>query len=780
MSSRARWREEPDEEALTSTALPWLLTLVTLAFCLVTLRTAGPVHMSGFLWVAPAGVYVLAEMLAPRLSGFGRFPLSAAAFSCFLAIPQAGPAWLGLAGAGVVIRWFRGRQADEPAAAQLADLLPEIWSGLAATVAARLSAPATATAMAAVVYLSCWQVLPGLFVHALSAPLTSAWTLARERSLALTTFLVILGGAAGVVSPQAPAVAALLLVSALLLCIPVQAQLKVLQSETQERVQALREQAQARTSVQLAELRSQVELQKLEVELQHRVLTLVGELFMETALVQSPDEMRPSLLNFVRRVVPCTRASLYEQQGTELHLSFAAGAQHLKLRPEQLAALAADRVRATVLEDDSGGAHMGAVIPERGLLVLSADEPRWQLEHAHLLQRVASHLPLCLDALRYRELQSRALEDEQMRRRELDRLAAKLTAALDVLTDLVGCHTLTELVERCLVRVPELVRGYLGEIRWRGQVFVPADGLPLTWTPRYSLPLRTTGSESGELRLFSAVAAPLEAVDLELLRLFSSTLASLLQGAHLNSELSQALEQVKQSQAQLVQSSKMAAIGQLAAGVAHELNTPLGAISIAVELAVENVQSHPDRALKRLHKALESVGQMQGIISKLLFYSRDSRGVLHVVDLNKVMEDSYQLVAHTLKINGTDFELRPGPETLLETNANELQQVFSNLLINAKDACNMTGAQRKRIEMWLTRDDHEAQIFVRDYGCGMDEATRQRIFEPFFTTKPIGQGTGLGLSTSLQLIQQHGGKLTCDSAPGQGTTFRVTLPLEKA
>jgi two-component system NtrC family sensor kinase len=222
----------------------------------------------------------------------------------------------------------------------------------------------------------------------------------------------------------------------------------------------------------------------------------------------------------------------------------------------------------------------------------------------------------------------------------------------------------------------------------------------------------------------------------------------------------------------------MAAIGQLAAGVAHELNTPLGAISIAIELSRDLIRKDPERAITRLGRALESVEQMQSIISKLLSYSRDSRGLFAEVDLNGVVHSSFQLVEHTLKLAGVEAQLMPGPELTLMGNANELQQVFSNLLLNAKDACLHPQARKKRIEVWLESQPGQALVHLRDYGSGMDESTRLRIFDPFFTTKPIGEGTGLGLSTSLELIEQHGGKIAVKSNPGEGTHFVVSLPLE--
>ncbi|MCW5870221.1 MAG: HAMP domain-containing histidine kinase, partial [Candidatus Eremiobacteraeota bacterium] len=505
----------------------------------------------------------------------------------------------------------------------------------------------------------------------------------------------------------------------------------------------------------------------------HRVLTLVGELFMETALIQTPADLRPALLGFVRRAIPCSRITLYELEQGMLRPSAGFGPDELQPARELLDEMANERFKAQEISAQ-GVHHLAAHIPERGLLVVSDTQTRWEQSHHHLLLRLAHHLPMCLDAVRYREMQSRVLADEQTRRYELDQLASRLTATLDLLGQLVSCRSVEELVETTRQRLPELVPGFRVEVCWREQLY--AAGLAHT-PPRYTFPLHAGTMGEGQLLLLGDAPKPLSLVDNELLRLFSVQFACLLEGAELNTRLVAALEQVKTSQAQVVQSSKLAAIGQLAAGVAHELNTPLGAVSIAVELSIETMSDSPEKSRKRLEKALESIEQMRGIISKLLFYSRDSRGVRARVDLHKVMDDSFQLVAHTLKLTGIEVEVAPGPPVVIEANSNELQQVFSNLLINAKDACGTPGAQLKRIEMWLEKKNEQALIHVKDYGCGMNEETRLRIFDPFFTTKAIGEGTGLGLSTSLELVKQHGGTLSCSSEPGQGTHFIVTLPL---
>jgi len=763
--------EEDDDRALTTPILPLAVLVVSLLFCLARMGAPVAPQASGPLLFAPMLAYFLAEILAPRLAGFGRFPLSLTALLVAVGCAQLGRGvWLMLLLGGLLIRLVRSKLRSESLLSLVADGLPELWAGLAAW-----STPAAYQPLASgLVYFLAWQFLPGLFAQAVPSQQLALWSLARERSAAAVLFLAVLGSAlAGLLSANLASVA-LVLLTLPLLSVALAAQIRVLAAEIEGRKQARTERRQERAGQELQKLQNQVEIQRLDVELQHRVLTLVGELFMETALIQSPADLRPALLSFVRRAIPCNRITLYELVGGKLRASAGFGAEELQPGEEMLEQMSHERVKAVQLSAN-GVHHLGAQIPQRGLVVVSDTQSRWDQSHHHLLLRLAHHLPLCLDAVRYREMQARILGDEQTRRIELDQLATRLTATLDLLGQLVSCRSLEELVETAQRRLPELVPGFRVEVRWREQFY--RSGALAQTPPRYTFLLHAGTMGEGQLLLLGEEAKPLPLVETELLRLFSIQFACLLEGAELNARLLKALQQVKDSQAQVVQSSKMAAIGQLAAGVAHELNTPLGAVSIAVELSIETLADSPDKSKRRLEKAMESIDQMRGIIAKLLFYSRDSRGMRSRVDLHKVMDDSFQLVAHTLKLTGVEVELAPGPPLVIEANSNELQQVFSNLLINAKDACGTPGAQRKFIEMWLEQKNQQALIHVRDYGCGMDEETRQRIFDPFYTTKAIGEGTGLGLSTSLELVQQHGGTLSCESQPGQGTHFIVALPL---
>ncbi len=756
-----------EETELQQPFLPWsAFGLFSLAALALSWPWTVPQGSPSWAWLAVLVTFFAAESWAPRLAGLGRFPLSTPAFFVLLLAEGAGRGlvFLALLGA-LLIRWARTRHHHEPGLGLVSDYLPEL-----AAVVLFHCAP---VGLAPLAFWITWQWLPGLFLHALPECDLAYWSLARERSLALTSFLCACGLSLAWMFPHQIVPCLVILATLPLLSIPVRAQLGVLKAEAATRQHELGLRQQARASLQLAEMRQQVEIQKLDVELQQRLLTLVGQLFVETAGVSQVQELRPTVLRFVRKVVPAARVAVYENEAGKLRCTGSLGEDELAPTQESLWRLGADRLRAVSLEEQQIH-HLAASIPERGLVVCSHLQSLWSDEQRILLSRLALYLPICLDAVRYRENQSRALSEEQLRRQELDRLAARLTAALDLLGQLVSCYELEDLISAAQRKLPELLPRYEVEVHWKGQVYEP----PIV-TPASQAQYHFSLSEAkGQLILLSASESQLSALDVELLRLFSSQFACLLDGAELNTRLRLTLDQLKESQAQLVQSSKMAAIGQLAAGVAHELNTPLGAISIAIELSRDLIRKDPERAITRLGRALESVEQMQSIISKLLSYSRDSRGLFAEVDLNGVVHSSFQLVEHTLKLAGVEAQLMPGPELTLMGNANELQQVFSNLLLNAKDACLHPQARKKRIEVWLESQPGQALVHLRDYGSGMDESTRLRIFDPFFTTKPIGEGTGLGLSTSLELIEQHGGKIAVKSNPGEGTHFVVSLPLE--
>jgi signal transduction histidine kinase len=223
---------------------------------------------------------------------------------------------------------------------------------------------------------------------------------------------------------------------------------------------------------------------------------------------------------------------------------------------------------------------------------------------------------------------------------------------------------------------------------------------------------------------------------------------------------------------QLQHSEKMASIGLLAAGLAHEVNTPLTGISSYTQMLREQVAGLDPKA-ELLDKIEKQTFRAAKIINNLLNFSRSGSAELETLDLNKVVLDVLSLLEHQL--DKSRIKLRKELAEALPPvrgNENRLQQVFFNLILNARDAMPRGG--------WLTlatsADDDTVIVEVKDTGTGIKREDIKRIYDPFFTTKGIGRGTGLGLSVSYGILQEHGGAIFVDSAPGQGTTFQVALP----
>jgi len=229
-------------------------------------------------------------------------------------------------------------------------------------------------------------------------------------------------------------------------------------------------------------------------------------------------------------------------------------------------------------------------------------------------------------------------------------------------------------------------------------------------------------------------------------------------------------EEVRASEAQLLQSSKLAAVGQLAAGVAHELNSPLGAIVMGLDAAVDSLERNPQSARDRLENAQNAAQRAREIVSRLLFYSREGKHQDLPCDLNEVVADTLEMLRHPL---GVAVQFSPGPPAPVKGSPNQLQQVITNLLINARDAVE---SQPERQVSVRVQGGDPCRIEVKDNGPGIGADVLAKIFDPFFTTKAPGKGTGLGLSVSHQIVAHHGGTLTVRSQPGEGSVFTVSLP----
>jgi two-component system NtrC family sensor kinase len=224
---------------------------------------------------------------------------------------------------------------------------------------------------------------------------------------------------------------------------------------------------------------------------------------------------------------------------------------------------------------------------------------------------------------------------------------------------------------------------------------------------------------------------------------------------------------------QLQQREKLSSIGLLAAGVAHEINTPLTGVSSYTQMLLGMFATNDPKhkLLEKIHRQTE---RATGIVNNLLNFSRTGNVTeFGEVDLNHVLDDTLQLLEPQLR--QSQVEIAREYETDLPRvygNPGKLQQVFTNLLLNARDALPAGG----RVTLKTVSDDDSVTAHVVDTGIGIAPENVARIYDPFFTTKGVGRGTGLGLAVSYGIVQEHSGHIAVESAPGRGTSFRITLP----
>jgi PAS domain S-box-containing protein len=228
---------------------------------------------------------------------------------------------------------------------------------------------------------------------------------------------------------------------------------------------------------------------------------------------------------------------------------------------------------------------------------------------------------------------------------------------------------------------------------------------------------------------------------------------------------------------QLTQAEKMSSIGLLAAGVAHEVNTPLAVISSYAQMLSKQVQGDNQKS-GLLEKITQQTFRASEIVNNLLNFSRTGGTEFSQIDINRIVKDTLALLDHQLKISHIKVENELAPELpLIHGNAGKLQQVFLNLFLNARDA--MPGGGTLRV---ATQNGHNVSVVVSDTGSGIAQEHIQRIYDPFFTTKTAPRhgerrGTGLGLAVTYGIIQEHAGKITVDSRVGEGTTFYLEFPM---
>ena len=296
------------------------------------------------------------------------------------------------------------------------------------------------------------------------------------------------------------------------------------------------------------------------------------------------------------------------------------------------------------------------------------------------------------------------------------------------------------------------------------------------------IPLRSPRNEpdgTGTLNILGALyvdnqetSAPFSGESLRTAEALARHAALAIENAQLFEREQRNLDDLRQAQSQLLQSEKLATIGQMAAGIAHELNTPLTYIMGNLELLESLADSPAEKEM--LSSIAVGAERITGLAQRLLAFSRPAEEEPVALAVNDVIERSLELCHYQILKGGVQLrkELSAALPPVRGV-ANQLETALINLVVNAVHAMEGGGT----LQLTTAARDGQVEIAVADSGQGIPVEIQPTIFEPFFTTKPEGKGTGLGLSTVLMIVERHKGRIEFTSAPGRGTTFRISLPV---
>jgi signal transduction histidine kinase len=325
-----------------------------------------------------------------------------------------------------------------------------------------------------------------------------------------------------------------------------------------------------------------------------------------------------------------------------------------------------------------------------------------------------------------------------------------------------------------------------------------ADGLQSA----FAVPISLRGECLGVLEFFSHEARPQDLAILEMM-------------ASLATQIGQFIER-HQMRGRVIQSEKLASLGMLSAGVAHEINNPLAYVSNNLAVIERDIRflltllaiyekagddlavTHPDLVQhagrlasefdldyvkdnmgKILRSTRQGVKRVADIVQNLRGFARLDHAAVDQADIHEAMRTAVEMLRGRLDRRNIAVEERLGTLPLVAGSPAQLNQVFLNLMVNAMQAIEATHRPDGRIVITTEANDAEVVIEVADNGCGIADENLLQIFDPFFTTKDVGDGTGLGLSITHSMVQDHGGRLEVESVPGQGTRFRVFLPIDR-
>jgi two-component system NtrC family sensor kinase len=338
-------------------------------------------------------------------------------------------------------------------------------------------------------------------------------------------------------------------------------------------------------------------------------------------------------------------------------------------------------------------------------------------------------------------------------------------------------------------KVPALVSDALSDPRFYSGIDIVTH---LNTRSVIAVPLIVKGTASGVIEVINKAQSTFGEHDLEILETMAGAAAIAIENARLYQLEREQFRRLQQSQAQLIQAEKMAALGRLIASITHEINNPLQAVQNCLTLAGEELQGgpHPQKLQRYLDLADSEIERITNIVRRMRDFYRPTREEMQPTDVCAVLDSVLELTAKQLQNSNVRVIVEcdrgrvsggAGALPMIRANPNQLKQVFLNLVLNAIDSMSPQGGTL-RIRMVLDQTlqrEHQVIPAVRaefsDTGHGMSPEVLSQIFEPFFTTK--SNGTGLGLAISYEIIRAHGGQITAASQVGGGTTFTILLPV---
>lgn len=292
----------------------------------------------------------------------------------------------------------------------------------------------------------------------------------------------------------------------------------------------------------------------------------------------------------------------------------------------------------------------------------------------------------------------------------------------------------------------------------------------------FAIPLISRGITMGLLSVYK-IDRVFSKTEVEILESFSYQVTSALDNSRVYADLQKSYQQLQLAQEKMVHAARLSAIGEMAAGVAHQINNPLMTIIADSHLLLKHVE--PDSSIQESAEAISRAAHKAGdIVQRLLDFARTSPTKMSKININKSLQEAIDLMRPQIKpVSATldiDFSADMPP---IAGSEEHLHDIWINLLLNARDAIKDVEAGLIQISTTYNKKDDMINIVVKDNGVGIDAESLENIFNPFYTTKE--RGTGLGLSICVDIVRQHQGTIDVESVPKQGTRFIVRLPIAK-